>query len=98
MTTYALIDHNSGYLWGVVDATTPAAAAAAIDAQTGDSGRSYVEHGARYRLNGASGYYVHRIDDVAAGHGMANLDGQEKATIAMLEAYPLVAVVEIIHA
>ncbi len=43
MTRYALLDNNSGLVWGIVDANTPADACRRVDEDFGEPGRTYME-------------------------------------------------------
>jgi hypothetical protein len=87
-TRYALIDDHSGYVWGVVDATSPVEACRIVDADGGDEARVYEEHGSGYRLGGADGYLVH---EAPVGFDVA--DGQDVAQIEAVSMLPRVAVV-----
>ncbi|MEL6280851.1 MAG: hypothetical protein AAFR28_18515 [Pseudomonadota bacterium] len=43
MNTYAIIERNSGYIWGVVKATDPIEACRTMDADIGGEPREYEE-------------------------------------------------------
>jgi hypothetical protein len=90
-----LIDNASGYIWG--DSADFAAsrsmesatdAARQLDESLGEHGRTYEEHGPRYRpASNESAYHVYRADidgseavAVAVGH-----DGQDADTIEAVE-------------
>ena len=93
MTTaarYALIDDNTGYVWGVTDATDPAAACRVIDESLHEFGRTYEDHGPRSgserTTRGGSVVY-----EAPAGFDVE--DGQDAEQIAAVEALRCVAIV-----
>ena len=89
-TRFAMIDINSGYVWGVETAANAVAACAQMDQAIGGVTRAYDEHGPRSyaERRGQSGYIVHAVPaefDVD--------DGQDAAQIAAVGSYPCVAIV-----
>lgn len=93
MPRYAIIDHNSGYVWGVTDAANPAEACGLIDDEV-DPGniRSYETHGPNSGAlrGGGNGYHVHEVPN-----GFDVTDGQDPAQINAVERHKLVAQVTI---
>ena len=77
MQTFAMIDNNSGFLFGVVAAETPEDACRVLDESVGCHGRTYE----RVRISGTTqtGYVVYNVTGtMEAGD---DLDGQDEATI-----------------
>lgn len=56
MTHYALIDNNSGFVWGEVNADSPVEACAAIDRELGSQDREYEV--TQLPFSNSSGYVV----------------------------------------
>ena len=89
-TRFAMIDINSGYVWGVETADDAVAACRQMDQAIGGVTRDYDEHSPRSHAErrGQSGYIVYAVPtefDVD--------DGQDAGQIAAVEAHPRVAVV-----
>ena len=80
---YAVIDNGSGFIWGVVDAASPLAACAAVDADLcpHDGPRTYTEAN-RYNLLG-DGFHVY----VAPATFDCD-DGQDEIAIAAVSDMP----------
>jgi hypothetical protein len=89
-TRYALIDTNSGFVFGVTDATDPTTACRLIDESLHEFGRTYEEHGPRSGAERTTqgGYVVYE-----APAGFDVTDGQDAEQIAAVEALPRVAIV-----
>ena len=85
MTTYALIDEYSGFIWGVMDAPDPIAACRAVDADCHEYNRNYKDIGGG-RFDGRSGYLAYEVPD-----GYTVNDGQNQDSIDRIAAFPLVA-------
>lgn len=85
MQRFAIIESNTGYIWGVVDAETAPAACAVCDAQVGgDRGDgAYEEVGAAELRTTRGGYDVR---NAPAGFDVQN--GQDRDEIAAVEALP----------
>ena len=93
MPRFAIIDHHSGYVWGVTDASSPEDACRRIDLAVDPSAaRQSAAHGPNSRVlhSGASGYHVYAVP---AGFDVA--DGQNADEIAATEAHECVATVVI---
>jgi hypothetical protein len=88
MTRFAIIETNSGYVWGVVDAASPAEACRIVDEDFGAHGRSYSE-GSVFDLRTTGGAYDVRI----APEGFDVLDGQDANAIASVDALPRAAII-----
>jgi len=87
---YAIIDLDSGYVWGVTNADTPEHACQRIDYTLGHEARSYDCHrpGSRAERWGKTGYRVHRVSgDFDVG------DGRDRDMIEATESFPCVAIV-----
>lgn len=93
MTTYAVIDINSGYVWGVITANSPFEACAKLDAVTDPVPIGYSERGMeKYDPSTSSAYQLYHMDDVADDdHGLDAVDKEDPNVISMVEAHPLVA-------
>ena len=85
MNRYALIDENSGFIWGVCFAADPIAACQIIDEKLGEMDRCYMDIGCG-RFNGRSGYHVYIISADAVID-----DGQDDDQIALVAGSPLAA-------
>ena len=89
---YALIDNNSGYVFGVVDASNPVEAAKILDQKIGDGSREYEEAG-RPDFSNETGYHVY--------HAPADFevdDGQNEKEIAAVSALPKAGYVRSVEA
>jgi hypothetical protein len=84
MPRYAMIDENSGFVWGVEDADDPIAACRQMD--SGEARFAEYEDIGGQRFNGRSGYHVY-----VAPPGWDCSDGQDQETIEAVEAMPHVA-------
>lgn len=84
MTRFALIDLDSGYVWGVYDADTPAAACQMSDRDNKAAPRTYTDT-YRSQISGKSGFAVH-----AAPAGFDINDGQNSDEIQAVSALPLI--------
>jgi len=89
-TRFAMIDLNSGYVWGVETADDAVAACRQMDQAIGGVDRIYDKHGPNSyaERRGQSGYIVYAVPaefDVD--------DGQDAAQIVAVEAHPRVAIV-----
>jgi hypothetical protein len=85
MQRFAIIESNSGYVWGVVDAETALAACAACDAEVGgDRGEGAYEEVSASELRTTRGVY----DVRTAPAGFDVQDGQDRDEIAAVEALP----------
>ena len=85
MQRFAIIESNSGYVWGVVDAETAMAACAACDAEVGgDRGEGAYEEVSASELRTTRGVY----DVRTAPAGFDVQDGQDREEIAAVEAMP----------
>ena len=82
---YAIIDAESGFIWGVQDAESAIAACRALDSGFAEFDRKYEDIG-RARFNGAPGYAVYQ-----APADFECDDGQNAAAIEAVEAMPHVA-------
>jgi len=80
MYTYALIDHGSGYVWGVVEAADPLEACHRLDAELG-AGNDRGYEITRPDFCNESGYHVYR-----APAGFDVDDGTDDAEIARVAA------------
>lgn len=92
-TRYVIVDSHTGYVWGEGYADTPVAVCALVDRHVDPSEadrRTYFEVS---QLNGADGYRVY--DATGLAHPVT--DGQDRQTIAAVEACPLVACVAIVY-
>jgi hypothetical protein len=58
MTTYILIDNESGYVWGVTDAQNAIEACKKVDRRNKESAREYVQDWGRNCVN-ETGYHVY---------------------------------------
>jgi hypothetical protein len=92
MTTYAIIDNASGYVWGVTAADSPIDACLTIDADIGTDPREY-EQKARPDFANECGYHVY---EAPAGFEVA--DGQSEDEIDRVAALPKVAYFKIVEA
>ena len=88
-TRYALIDRHSGYVFGVEDATSPAAAAIACQA-TFDGDRDWTSEDLPLGDTTDRGYAAHPVAADWDCH-----DGQDEAEIATATARPAVAYVHV---
>lgn len=86
--TFAMIDLNSGFVWGVETALDAVSACRQMDEAIGAYGRSYDEGLASDTRGGTDGYAVYE-----APAGFDVTDGQDVEQIAAVEALPRVAVV-----
>lgn len=86
-TRFALIDSNSGYVWGVTSASTPADACQVIDADFGEHGRRYEEISASE--SGRDHYRV--FDATTLDARFDDAGGQDQGFIDAVDALPLVA-------
>ena len=85
MTRFAIIETNSGYVWGVVDAETALAACAACDAEIGaDRGEGAYEEVSASELRTTRGVY----DVRTAPAGFDVQDGQDCEEIDAVKALP----------
>lgn len=85
MQRFAILESNSGYVWGVVDAESALAACTACDEQAGgDRGDGVYEEASLSDLRTTRGVYDVRI--APAGFDVA--DGQDRDAIAAVEALP----------
>ena len=85
MQRFAIIESNSGYVWGVVDAETALAACAACDAEVGgDRGEGAYEEVSASEPRTTRGVYDVRM----APAGFDVQDGQDSDDIAAVEALP----------
>ena len=74
MTTYVLIDNNSGYVWGEANASNPIEACAIVDREIGGDEREYSEE--RIGNSTASGYHVYQApaDWVSVDDGQSQVE------------------------
>ena len=87
MTRFALIDHYSGYIYGVTDAKSAVDACRTVDAEIGGADdREYEEAYPSEMASNVGGYHVH---EVPAGWDCE--DGQDEKMIAEVSAMPRVA-------
>jgi len=73
---YAIVDHASGFVWGVVNAKSPVDACQAVDEDNRDFGREYELVG-RFDFANDSGYIVYAVApdfDVTDGQDTAQCD------------------------
>lgn len=85
MQRFALIESNSGYVWGVVDAESALAACAACDVQAGgDRGEGAYEEVSASELRTTRGVY----DVRTAPAGFDVQDGRDREEIAAVDALP----------
>ena len=85
MQRFAILESNSGYVWGVVDAETAIDACSVCDAEIGgDRGAGQYESASYSDLRTTRGVYDVRI----APAGFDVQDGQDPASIAAVEALP----------
>jgi hypothetical protein len=85
MQRFAIIESNSGYVWGVVDAETALAACSVCDADVGgDRGEGAYEEVSSSELRTSRGVYDVRL--APAGFDVA--DGQDSEAIASVQALP----------
>jgi len=86
MTRFAILESNSGYLWGVVDAESALAACTAVDAYCGaNRGDGAYESVCESELRTTRGVYDVRT--APAGFKL-HQDGQDLDAIAAVEALP----------
>jgi hypothetical protein len=92
MTRYILIERNSGFVWGDIEADDPVSACRAVDAENKADECIYIEHGAESidARSGKDGYFVYK----APADFPVMYDGQAKKEIAAVKALPCVAFVE----
>lgn len=62
MTTYTIIESNSGFVWGTADADTATDACRIVDESVGDHGCTYEENG-RSVIGSGQNYYIVHIDN-----------------------------------
>lgn len=85
MQRFAILESNSGYVWGVVNAETALAACAECDREVGgDRGEGAYESVSVGELNTTRGVYDVRI----APEGFDVQDGQDRDEIAAVDALP----------
>lgn len=92
MTTskrYILIDDLTGFVWGDTVAADPVAACRAIDEALGETDRQYEDIGRCYLRGTETGYHVHVVPADFPVDLPPVTDGQDEATIAMVEALPI---------
>lgn len=90
MDKFALIDINSGFVWGVTEAANAENACQRIDYDIGERNRTYDTHGPDSGAHrwGKDGYLVYRVPaDFEVD------DGQDADQIAATEAHPRIAIV-----
>lgn len=92
MPRYAMIDIDSGYVWGVENAADPVAACRQMDEALGVTGREYEAHGPRSGA-GRSGQTGYEVYQAPVGFDVQN--GQDQAEIAAVSALPRVAIVTV---
>jgi hypothetical protein len=85
MTRYAIIDENSGFVYGIEDADDPIAACDAMGRKLGEYDSAYEDIGCA-RFDGRSGYHVYE-----APADYQCRDGQDDAEIALVQSMPLAA-------
>ncbi len=88
MPRFAILESNTGFVWGVTDAATAAEACRVIDEDVGVYGRSYSE-GSVSDLRTTRGAYDVRV----APENFNVFDGQDADEIAAVEALPREAVI-----
>jgi hypothetical protein len=85
MNTYAILESNTGYVWGVVQAESAIAACAVCDAEVGgDRDEGAYEEVGTSELRTTRGVY----DVRTAPAGFSVQDGQDRDEIAAVEALP----------
>jgi hypothetical protein len=85
MNRFAIIESNTGYVWGVVNAESALAACAACDADAGgDRGEGYYEEVSESELRTSRGVY----DVRTAPEGFSVTDGQADDDIERVSALP----------
>ena len=85
MNRFAIIESNSGYVWGVVDAEDALSACSAVDSQSGcECGTGQYEPVSVSELRSTRGVYDVRF----APAGFAVNDGQNADEIASVDAMP----------
>ncbi len=90
MTRYAIIDKNSGFVWGVLDGDDPIDACRKLDISTKDFDREYEDVGHSDLFINDGGYVVYLAPD-----GFDVDDGQDREAINAVEAMPLAACIRI---
>ena len=89
MTRFAILESNSGYVWGVVDAENALDACSVLDREIGaDRGEGAYESAGFSDLNATRGVYDVRTAPV----GFDVPDGQDEAAIETVNALPRVGV------
>lgn len=88
MTRFAILETNSGFVWGVVDAADAIEACRVMDADIGSRGRTYSE-GSVSDLRTTAGAYDVRI----APAGFDVDDGQDADAICAVDAMPRAAII-----
>ena len=88
MSRYAILETNTGYVWGVETAASPIDACRQLDRSIGEHGLTYEEApaGALYTTEGL-------YDVRVAPDGFDVVDGQDRAAIADVNAMPTAALV-----
>lgn len=84
MPRFAILESNSGFVWGVVDANSALEACHAVDSELGDGGRYVYEAVNASELRSTRGCFDVRI----APSGFDVEDGQDLSSIADVEALP----------
>lgn len=89
-TTYAILETNSGFVWGIVTAANPIAACRAMDESARTYGRTYAE-GSVADLRTTGGAYDVRL--APAGLENDQRGGDDDSLIADVGAMPRAAVI-----